>query len=311
MKYFKIILAILAIIGIGIAIRAFYIKTTGLPPVDPSANQFVRRVRQEIQAIADKPNSSFCKDTYDIIKYHIDDYASINRLGATIEDIEGNKRQQQILLKDLFSAYSEKFIDQANYVFNHSAWKSSDLSFIRSEANRLRLVGNEKSYLERGVGSDKDLLKCVQNTVDYDEEVRFINECNSFSFKNKDLDKHFPITEAKRIIDDSKQHLNSLGIVKNSEVVHKALTNIPQKVFSAHVSYLAVKLEEYKEMYMYSFSLKDYENNLYGLLKKDISELDNPMYSSISGINPSVSKSQLLRKLEDDHDAAKTYWRNR
>lgn len=64
-------------------------------------------------------------------------------------------------------------------------------------------------------------------------------------------------------------------------------------------------------MYMYSFSLKDYENNLYGLLKKDISELDNPMYSSISGINPSVSKSQLLRKLEDDHDAAKTYWRNR
>jgi len=311
MKYLKIILAILAVIGIGLAIRAYYTKTTELQKVDRSTNQFVRRVRQEINALSEKPDNKFCKDSYDIIKYHIDDYASINRLGSTLQDVQGNQQQQQVLSKDLYSAYAVKFVDQAKYVFGHNEWKSSDQSFIKSEVTRLRSIGKANNYLESGVGVDNDFSEFLKYIEKYYKELQFISECKKFSFKDLDLDKHFPVSDAQSIINDSKTHLNELGIVKNSDVVRNGLTNVPKDIFTVHESYLTKKLAEYKGMYMYSFSLKDYEEHLYGLLKKDINELNHSMYAGVEGISPSSSVSKLLSLLEADHSNAKKYWNNR
>ena len=308
MKYLKITLALLAIIGIGLLVYRGYIKTTEVDTISLPENQFTRRVSQEIKGISNKPNNRFCKDTYDLVKYHIDDYASMNRLGATITDSVGNKQNQQFLLKTLYSTYADKFIAQADHVFKGNAWSSSDLSFIKAEDGRLRSYGREQGFLESGGTVDKDFSRILRTVESYHSEIAFINECNSFSFGNRDLESRFPIDRAQSIINDSKSHLSSLGVVKNCDAVRDGLTNIPSKVLSVHVSYLSRKLTEWKDMYMYYATLAAYRTNLYDKLKAEISQLDNSMYS---GLNVSTQKTRLLNTLETDNNAAASYFRNR
>lgn len=308
MKYLKIILAILAAIGIGLAVYFGYTKTTVVDEIGRPENQFTRRVDQEIIDISNKSESRFCKDAYDIVKYHIDDYASINRLGATPADTLGNSQNQQFLFKKLYSTYAEKFIAQADHVFKGSAWSSGDLSFIKSEANRLRWVGRSNSFLESESTVVKDLDRLTRTIDSYNSEIAFINECKSFAYSNVDLDRRFPIDRAASIINDSKSHLSSLGVVKNSEAVKTGLTGIPDRVLSVHVSYLTKKINEYKEMYMYYNTLAAYRTNFYDNLKAEISQLDNSMYS---GLNVSSQKTRLMNSLEADHRAASAYFQNR
>ena len=308
MKYLKIFLAILAAIGIGLAVYFGYTKTTTVEDIGRPENQFTRRVNQEIIDISNKPESRFCKDAYDIVKYHIDDYASLNRLGATPTDTLGNSQNQQFLFKTLYSTYAEKFIAQADHVFKGSAWSSGDLSFIKSETSRLRSVGKQHDCLEANGTVDKDLSRLTRTIDSYNSEIAFINECKSFAYSNVDLDKRFPIDRAASIINDSKSHLSSLGVVKNSDAVKTGLTGIPDKVLSVHVAYLTKKLNEYKDMYMYYNTLRAYETNFYDNLKSEISQLDNAMYS---GLNASSQKSRLLNSLEADHRAASLCFQSR
>ena len=308
MKSLKIILAILAAIGIGLAVYFGYTKTTVVDEIGLPENQFTRRVEQEILDISNKSESRFCKDAYDIVKYHIEDYASLNRLGATPTDTLGNSQNQSFLFKRLYSAYAEKFIAQADHVFKGSAWTSGDLSFIKSEAGRLRSVGKQNDCLEANGTVDKDLSRLTRTIDSYNSEIAFINECKSFSYSNVDLDRRFPVDRAASIINDSKSHLSSLGVVKNSEAVNTGLTGIPDRVLSVHVSYLTRKLNEYKEMYMYYNTLAAYRTNFYDNLKAEISQLDNSMYS---GLNVSSQKTRLMNSLEADHRAASAYFQNR
>lgn len=308
MKSLKIILAILAAIGIGLAVYFGYTKTTVVDEIGLPENQFTRRVNQEITDISNKSESRFCKDAYDIVKYHIDDYASINRLGATLADTLGNSQNQQFLFKTLYSTYAEKFIAQADHVFKGSAWSGGDLGFIKSEAGRLRSVGKQYNCLEANGTVDKDLSRLTRTIDSYNSEIAFINECKSFAYSNVDLDKRFPISRAESIISDSKSHLSSLGVVKNSDAVKTGLTGIPDKVLSVHVAYLTKKLNEYKEMYMYYNTLRAYETNFYDNMKSEISQLNNSMYS---GLNASSQQTKLMNSLEADHKAARSYFQNR
>ena len=308
MKYLKIVLAILAAIGIGLVVYSGYTKTTAVDEVGLPENQYTRRINQEIIDVSNKSESRFCKDAYDIVKYHIDDYASLNRLGATSEDTLGNSKNQQFLFKTLYSTYAEKYIAQADHVFKGSEWTSGDLSFIKSEAERLRSVGKQNDCLEANGTVDRDLSRLIRTIDSYNSEIKFINECKSFAYSNIDLDGRFPIDRAASIINDSKSHLSSLGVVRNSEAVKTGLTEIPDRVLSVHVSYLTKKINEYKEMYKYYNTLAAYRTNFYDNLKAEISQLDNSMYS---GLNVSSQKTRLMNSLEADHRAASAYFQNR
>lgn len=314
MKYLKIILAILAVIGIGIAIYLGYTKTTDVDSIGLPENQFTRRISQEIKDISNKPDNHFCKDAYDIVKYHIDEYASQNRLGVDSTDISGNSQNQQFLFKTLYSTYAEKFIAQADCVFKGSAWSTNDLNFIKTEASRLRSEGQKSDCLERNGTVDNEFSRLIRTIDSYDSEVAFINRCRSFSYGNTDsdtdLEKHFPIEMAQSIIDNSKSHLLSLGVVNNSDVVKNGLSSIPEKVLSVHVAYLTEKLNKWKGMWMYNVfaTLPAYKTNLYDKLKAEVSQLDNPMYS---GLNVSSQKTRLLNSLDEDYRAASSYFQNR
>ena len=308
MKYFKIFLAILAVIAIGLAIYWGYSKTTKVDTVKLPENQFTRRINQEISDISNKPDSRFCGDAYEIVKYHIDDYASTNRLGADSTDISGNNQNQQFLYKTLYSAYADKFIAQSDYVFKGSSWSSGDLSFIKAEVSRLRTEGQKNGFLESGGPVDKDFNRINTTLSTYDKEIAFINECRAFSYNNVDFERRFPVDKAQSIIIESKQHLSSLGVVKNSDVVKNGLAGIPDKVLSVHDSYLKRKYNEYKDMYMYYNSLNAYKTQFYDVLKSEMSQLDNNMYA---GLNAASKKTILMNNLDGDYRAAVKYFQNK
>lgn len=308
MKYIKIFLAILAVAAVCLVIYFGYSKTTKIGTVDLPENPFTRRISQEIEAISSKPVSRFCKDAYKITKYHIDDYASLNRLGADSLDISGNSQNQKFLYKTLYSTYVDKFISQADYVFKGNAWTNDDLSFIKSEINSLRTEGRKNKFLESGGVVDKTFIR-MSNTIDsYYNEIKYINECKNFSFGEIDIEKRFPVDRAKNIIDGSKEHLSSLGVIKNSDAVRKGLESIPERVLTVHVSYLNDKFNEYKQMYIAFNTLGAYKTNLYDVFKSEISQLDNSMYS---GLNVAAKKTRLMNNLDNDYQGAIQYYQHK
>ena len=305
MKKIKILIAVLAVAGIVWFIYSNYIKVPVPPPPSPPVNQFVREINREIDSIETNPNNGFCADDYKRVRYHIDDYASQNRLGKDSTDTLGNIQNQEYLFKTLFSKYTEKFIAQADNVFNNSVWASNDLKFIQAESHRLRKEGVDRKALDVKGPIAKDLSRVVVTVDSYYSEVAFINKCRSFSYNNTDLDSRFPIEQAQTIINDSKKHLSSLGVVRNSAFVKDGLKGIPEKVLSAHVSYLEKKIKDLSGYYIYVNSLYTYKSSLYDKLYAEISELSNPMYS---GLNVSSQRSRLQNALQADYNAAKNYF---
>ena len=311
MKYFKIILAIIGVLGLGFAVWYFSTRTTKIQVAQVSTNQFVRRVKYEIRSLASKPNDRFCRGVYKLIQYHIDDYASICRLVDNLSDSLGNSAQRRFLSKELFSAYAEKFADQANYVFTHNEWSQDDRHFINTEVDRLRRIGRSEDFLESGSPIDS-LFTVIKNILGrYNSELDYINTANNFTFNNTDLTAHFPMSNVTAAINDSKSHLNNLGIVRNSNKVREGLEKIPANLCDKHYRYLRRKVNEWSGMYRYSTSLADYERNLYEILKDDIQGLNASVYTT-NGVSDVSSKSNdLMGLLNNDHFAAKQYWNNR
>ena len=311
MKYFKIILAIIAVLGLGFAVWYFSTRTTKIQVAQESTNQFVRRVKYEIRGLASKPNDRFCRGVYMLIQYHIDDYASICRLGDNLSDSLGNSAQRRFLSKELFSAYAEKFADQANYVFTRNVWSLDDRIFINTEVDRLRRIGRSEDFLESGSPIDSSFTAIKAILRRYNDELSYISKANSFTFGNTDLTAHFPLTDVSNLISESRVHLDGLGIVKNSDAVREGLQKIPQNLCNTHERYLRRKLSEWSGMYRYSTSLADYQRNLYNILKDDIQALGSSIYTSNGVSNATSKRDDLMGLLENDHFAAKQYWKNR
>jgi hypothetical protein len=242
------------------------------PP--PPENQFTRRIEQEIDSLGKWPDSKFCKDFYKEAGYHIDDYYEQGRLGNTPSE---NDQWKENLTKNLYSAYADKFVSQAFYVFRNSEWIVEDLKFIRSEYQTLR----KSKLLEKGSPVDKKLAEIQTIFSKYDEIVGFISVCRNFSYSASGLFDRFPISEAQDKISRAKIYRDSrLGneYINHCTRLHDGLNEIPQVLFRAHVRYLDVKINNWSDMYSNFNSQSDYANNLYKPLKNEIEALDNDIY---------------------------------
>src|SRR5690554_6820671 len=113
------------------------------PPKNTECNDS-EEILKYIDELKKRPTDKFCKGFYkDTIVYYIQDNFDTKRFSdnpSYNEDCKNN------FSKQAYSAYAEKFISQAFYVFNNSEWESNDLSFIRSEYRSLQ----SSSLLERG-----------------------------------------------------------------------------------------------------------------------------------------------------------------
>jgi len=274
MKTLKIILVLVVV-----AVIAFFAWPPPPPPLPPPPpppeNPFIERIEQKVDSLSKLPDSRFCKDLYKEIAYLINDgYANM----CFAETPLVNDQWKENFTKNLYSAYTEKFIKQAFYVFRGSEWKTEDLRFIRSEYQILQ----RSKLLEHGSPVYNNFVEIEAIFSKYDEIINFVNICNGFSYSYSSLADRFPISDVKSKISQAKAYQNNNlenVYVNNCTRLHERLKNIPQSLFRAHVRYLDRKINEWSNMYPYYTSHSDYVSNLYNRLKSEIDALDNRVYN--------------------------------
>jgi hypothetical protein len=310
MKAIKIGLAIVVIGAIIFFVIKWLATTNEVDEIPASENTSTKLIDDKIDSIGTLQNNEFNKDIYNEIKYLIDDRYQphppqypFGRLGDT--QLE-NDQQKDILSRNLYTAYANKFLKQAFYVFNDKSWNSEDLTFIRSEYRLLR----ESRYLERGSTVDNNFGDVKRIFDKYDEINRFIYSCNSFSYAEEpSLNDKFPVEIVSSKLDQVKTYRNTgLGnrYLNNCERLHNELNAIPKNLFQKHVQYLDHKINLWRGMYNQYSSQRAYAENLYTPLKNEIDILDNGLYE-IPDLSYSEA-SRLIDKLNADADDAYNYF---
>jgi hypothetical protein len=307
MKVIKISIALVVIVVIALYIIRSLVIINKPIGISLPKNQFVERIEKGIDSVGKLPDSKFCKDTYDNVMFLIDDYYKphppqypYGRLGNT--QLENNQWKEN-LTKNLYSAYADKFIRQAFYVFRNKEWKIEDMQFIRIEFQTLR----KSKLLEKGSPVDKKFMEIQTVISKYDEIAGFISACNGFSYSNYSLKDRFPIPDVQSKISRAETYLNNgLGniYVNNCTLLHDGLKRIPKTLFRAHIHYLDNKVSQWSNMYSNYQSQSDYVNNLNQPLKIEIELLDNDIYK-VDNFDSEYNK--LLDKWSADNIKAYTY----
>ena len=308
MKALKISIAVVA--GVAIAVIVIILfdggcgGDEGVAPTPPTTNRFIERIEKEIAALGNSPDGIFCQALYKEIAYLIDDYAKpvpptypYGRLG---ENQSENDQWKAILSKNLYSAYADKFIRQAFYVFSNSDWKTADLTFIRSEYQTLQ----KSNLLEKNSPVDQKFTEIKNILSKYDEIVKFIADCKKYAYTVYDMSSRFPTQEARDRISRAAAYRNSHlanEYVDNCKRLHDGLSETPQVMFKAHVKYLENKIKKWSGLYSNFNSQGEYEDILYKPLKSEISTLNNSMYNA-SNLNS--EQNRLTRSLDADRTNA-------
>lgn len=305
MKKVKITLALVVVFAIIIATIRGCISVGTSGTIQLSKNKFTSRIEEKIESLKLLQEDSFCKELYEEIKYYIEDDFSNNRFGGNQSE---NDQWKKNLSTQLYSAYSEKFIQQAFYVFGGSEWDIKKLNFIRSEYQVLQKEGYLTGMLEKNSNPDIKLNEIKTIVNKYDEITGFLNSCKSFSFKSHvDLNEEFPISLIQIKIIRSKVYLkNKLDnyYVKNCERLKKDLNNVTQVLFNAHVKYLDYKISHWSGIYDSFSTQKECSDNLFTPLKNEIEKLYNDIYK---GINIDMEYNKLEYKLNEESSADYRY----
>ncbi len=285
MKALKISLAVIVVSAIAFFIIRSLVTINKPIVISLPKNPFTVLIDKEIESLIKLPDSKFCKDAFDNVKYLIDENYKPNppkypfgRLGNS--QLENNQSKENFT-RNLYSAYAAKFINQSFYVFKGKEWKIEDLRFINSEFQTLR----KYILLEKDSPVDKKFKEIQTIFSKYDEIAGFISNSNSFSYLDTRLSDRFPISDVQEKLAQAVTYQNNrLGndYVNNCIRLHNGLKEIPQTLFRAHINYLDNKISQWSGMYSNFSSQKDYVDNLYKPLKSEIDALDNTVYNVVN-----------------------------
>lgn len=304
MKAVKIILLILAVGGIGFVLLKFASQSsTGVAPTiaTGSENQFVNKIEQQIDSLKQAPNDKLSNQLYKEIAYYInEDYKN----GNLDTDPSRNEQLKDVLSSNLYTAYSEKFIAQARHALRKDEWHAANLQIISSEIKKLKA----SPYLGGSSATLSSLNEFEAAINKYYEINRFITVCKRFQFTETGLFSNYPIAEAERLIQESKSYLQHN--MENNYVAHcsnlkNELRSIPEWMFTEHVRYLTSKINAWRGMYENYNTQKDYADNLFYPLKKEVDALDNEIYN-VS--NFSSEYERLITMLKNDSKKAYDYF---
>lgn len=308
MKAVKIILAIVVVAIIGFFVTKWIINIEPPPDIDLPKNQYTERIESEIDSLKKMPENKFCKEYYLKVQATIaEDYRN-GSLGLTSykdgsiwkekKDDNLNNQWNEILCKNLYSAYAPKFVEQAMYVFSRSEWKNVDLKFIRDEVKNLK----SSAYLgSTGLVTSFDEINTI--LAKYDEINNFINACKGYAYSNYNLASTFPDVNKK--IHKSRAYItNNLDntYVNNCTYLKNELQKIPKILFDKHISYLTKKIKINGPKYN-EFNLQpDYSNTIYTPLRNQVDALDNDIYGIGDDVFTKAYKSlySLLRNYNRD-----------
>lgn len=293
MKALKISLSVIVAAAISFFVIRSLVKTPDIVDIPPTDNPFVNKIQLEIKELKAKSENSFCNQYYNTVAYHIDDYYKNNRLG---QNKLKNNQWKEILTKQLYASYTDKFIKQAYYVFNHSSWTSNDLSFILNEYQLLQ----KDPLLERNSPIDQKFNEIKLIFIKYDEIEGFISSCKGFSFSDTRLNNPFPIQNVRTKIDAANFYRNNgLGnsYVNNCSRLHDELKGIPQILFRNHVRYLDNLINSWSNQFKDYNTQSAYVSGIYTPISNKIDELDYDIYK-VSEFNQEYKR--LKTKWESD-----------
>jgi hypothetical protein len=281
MKTFKITLSIIVVAVIAFLVVWWLIIMSKPKPISVPENPFTNYIKQRIDSLGALPDSRFSNETYVYLTYLIDDFYRphppqypYGRLGNS--QMENDQRKENFT-RELYSAYAEKFIRQAFYVFRGSEWDANKLQFIRSEYQTLR----RSNLLVKGSPVDLEFTT-IQNVLGkYDEIDGFISTCKSVSFTDNSLSARFPVSDVQDKISQTNTYLNGgLGeYVNNCTSLRNELKEITQSLFKVHIRYLDNKIRDWSHMYMHYNTFNDYNNNLAQPIQGEINSLNKEMYN--------------------------------
>jgi hypothetical protein len=307
MKTIKVALATLVLSAIAFfVIKSIFIE----PPVEggksTSGNPFIDKIQQEIKSITLKPDNNFCKESYSIAFFQINDFHKSRRFGNSTSE---NDLWKENLTKQLYAAYAQKFIKQAFYIFNRREWNNNDLNFIRDEYLALQ----KSNLLERNSLIDKKFNEIKSIFYKYDEIVSFISACNEFSYTEINLDLSFPIQNITNKISVAKKYRsNNLEntYVNNCSRLHIDLKKVPKNLFYVHVKYLDNIIDFWSNSYKNFINQSSHKSSILFPIKEKIEILD--MNKDIYDV-PELEneQSRLEKKLEKDGNKAMDYFKQK
>lgn len=301
MKAIKIILAVVVVAIMGFFVWRWLVSVEDVGTVSPPSNKFIERIEREIDSLKKVPANVFCQKFYEEIQYHIADAHKQGLLGKNESD---NNQWKAILSKNLYSAYTPKFVEQAMYVFNRSEWKIADLNIIRNELEKLR----SSAYLQKGSPISTKFTIIDSILRKYDQISGFISSCNNFSYSNYDIEYSFP--DVNNHIQISRAYLsNNLDNEKVNNCIRlkDGLREVPEKLFDKHIRYLRTKIQKNSGRYIeYNYQV-DYSSQIYTPLRNQIYALNNEIYGVNSGVFDSGYES-LLNLLSADNSRAYEYF---
>ncbi len=276
-------IAVVAIIGF--SVWNWIINIDKPKNITPQKNLYTIRINNKIDSIIKMPINIFCPKFYKEIQYEINEFHNQKFLGTSASD---NNQWQDILLKNLYSAYVSKFTSQAYFTFKKSEWKTDDLKFISSELQMLR----SSTYLDKNssIANSFNLINAI--LFKYYEINFFIINCNSFTYSNYDLNIQFPnmndkIQKANNYL---KNRLDNI-YVNNCSSLKVGLKNVPNKLFEKHVFYLTRKIDENGPRYTEFETQLEFSNSIYSPLKLELDALNNDTY----GINENTFQTEYTK----------------
>lgn len=290
MKRFKFLLAVSVISAFIYFIFSWYIGNIDGPKILPPKNTYTEEIQKKIDAINSLPSTQFSRQEYEKIRSSIYLFSKEGYLGIksvkegkiwkNIRDDSNNKLWNEILSKNLYAAYTKKFIDQANHVLNSTLWRVEDLSFIRNEIQYLK-----KSPFLAPDDTDAQKLESISTVLnEYNQINNFISTCNNYKYTNFGIDESFPdlsnlMNTAKSFLDKGfkNEQLNNCIRIKNS------LKSLPNTFFNKQYDYYKEKIDKQAERYVEYPPIQEnqpkYRTEIYDKLRNQINEkFDGELY---------------------------------
>ena len=222
----------LALAGLGVlGYTLINQKTEDLEEVTLTDNKFINEINGLIDDLKNSAEAKFSKDDYDKIIYLIDEYHDNNKISP---------QWSANLRKKVEYIYHDKFIKEAEYVFNQSNWSASDITFIREETKRL----NNSPYLQEKAG-----LKPIERVLsEYDGIQSFITRAKSYANSNTitSMTQEFDISTVDNYLNEAKAKLKTSSKVKNNQQLMNELKKAPHLMYNKHLAFLREKVKKAK-----------------------------------------------------------------
>jgi hypothetical protein len=212
------------------------IGSLGGPDSTEISKELISSIQSKIDSLKKEPENKLSQEFYTKIKSDITAAAKAGKLGSNEQE---NKKNKEILEKNLYSVYAEKFVAQAMYIFKRSEWKQTDILQIRSGVKDL----SASPYLKRGpVDNSFTTIKGI--ITKHDEITAFVNSCKGFTVSPDQPEARFPdvtdkLTRAQQYLAGNLEN----PFVNNCQRLKEELTNVPKFLADNNYNYLFRKIE--------------------------------------------------------------------